>query len=311
MAFDVEEVGVPTFNGSRSSLAATRKIWLKTPGDLLAYLQEVLGVTETAGAGFIRTLPVAFPGIPWLFVDNVSVRGATEGVGGKPGICTDSNGLASDPNGWLITIKYKTVEFTFSGDNEDVPDLPDDTYLSISGTMGMDIVSTDNDGLEWEQANDDSSKELSVRTSVPKREPTSTWQMTWHNIADPPWTAISQYRGVVNDRPFFGAAAETVQFLGMDFRREFQINGTRAWQLDYRFEVKQIAENVGGSVEIRGWNHFLRDDPGASDPEYQRVVSKTDNSALYLKVDLSFLFKTEAVGLSEGLPVPEKVLGGS
>ena len=97
------------------------------------------------------------------------------------------------------------------------------------------------------------------------RMPVVEHHLTYHRVINPPWQAISEQVGSVNNAPFLGAAAEQVLFDGCDADREFTWLGDfqapqLGWRMSYVFREKRV-DFMGADKNVVGWNHFWREKP--------------------------------------------------
>ncbi len=127
------------------------------------------------------------------------------------------------------------------------------------------------------------------------RIPVIEHQVTWRRVPDPPWDAIRNCAGAVNNDSFLGAAAETLLFDGAKADCEFTglgdfLEPQFGWRLTYVFREKliKVVEGVGGP-QTYGWNHTYRDVPFPYS-EWDRLVDQ-NGSPLYATADFSALFE--------------------
>lgn len=80
--------------------------------------------------------------------------------------------------------------------------------------------------------------------------------LTWRYILSPPWKAIRDCLGKVNDKVLFGTPKECMLFLGA----ETEIEYVAGLALGYKMTYKMSEKNNGTVADPKGWNHFLRPD---------------------------------------------------
>ncbi len=290
--------GVREYRGIPTSVAVAIS-------ELQEYLIANLGTSFAAGNVIVRNPIKTFPGIPLLFLDNADVEEFGDDAIGEGGTTTDSFSVAIPKNGWRIKENYKSPDFDQGpqeglpeNNNQDLPPLPTDTFLTVSTSLGMEILATDKSGLEWALANAAGNKQLGVNTTIAEFVPTETLNLSWHRVRFPPWTNIRALRGKLNQATFLGHEAETVMFLGLDASREYQINAVRQWRLDYKFAIKEVKFEdpaFPGQFITAGWNHFLRPDADATSPDTWQIILRKAGVAnrIYLTDDLTGLFVPE------------------
>lgn len=305
MTFTVAELEPPKGSIKNGKWTMTRSIWLKKASELDDYVADLLGTSFAAGSGVVQGAAQTFPGKPWLILDDVGYEPhgdeASGGIDyfGNAIDDLDDFGVMQPRNGYKFTLSYSTPTFDqgtlADPGNQDLPPLPTDTFLTVKVDLGMDILATDKSGFEWDRPGSGGVATLGVRTEVAAFVPTETLTLTWHRVPFPPWTYIRQLRGMLNNDTFLGHQAQSVMYLGLSGQREFQVNGTRQWQIDYRFGIKEVpyTDPSDGLTYYAGWNEFRRKDPAANDPEWQQIISKQNGYPLYNTANLNLLFTSE------------------
>lgn len=276
--------GSPTFSVSKTAASATRQLRMDWP-DINTAIEDLFGLVFVAGTGVVRGDIHTFPGKPWLLLDSMDIVPFDKA---NPQTF-DANGMPTFKKA-LATLKYKTVPWDQDDDsNEDDPDTPEGTYLTHRISLGGDMLTLSESGLEWENNNDDGKKDVAADVAPGMLIPTREHQFTWHFVPSPPWDAMRDAYGKLNTNLQYGAAAETLMFLGADAERDVTIDGARAWTLDYRFQERAL--KAGGIVV--GWNHFFRPDPAAADNSWQKIKRK-DGLFVYETTDFDPLFQFAA-----------------
>jgi hypothetical protein len=126
------------------------------------------------------------------------------------------------------------------------------------------------------------------------RVPIVVHHLVWHRVTYPPWDAIRQCTGCVNDDDFLGATAETVLFDGAVAERDFVYledleNPQYSWRLTYVFREKaQKYPGGDGTDEIFGWNDAFNSVPNGA-AGFDRLVDAAGNP-MYATNDFSALF---------------------
>lgn len=305
MALTIAPLRPPRFQATQQRLVATRELRAAPSSvanafsELSTYFEENLGTTFAAGDVTVQNPIKTMPSFDQLFLEDINVEEFGDEAIGDSGVTLDSNGLEVPKNGWRLTETYRTPTFEQgqtltlpSQELDDMPDLPTDTFLTVRISLGMEMLAIDKAGLEWQLADNNGNKAIGVNTLPAVLVPTETINMTWHRVRYPPWTNIRALRGKLNEAVFFGHPVGTVMFLGLDGTREYQINGVRQWQLDYKFAVKEVKETANGVIIVAGWNEFYRPNPATNDPHWQTILKKSGVS-IYEFGDLTQLFVSE------------------
>ena len=187
-----------------------------------------------------------------------------------------------------VTVNY---ELLAACDRTDLPAVEEGTLLTYRQQPGDETMILPGHALTWAGA---------PGVPVPPEAvpaihvPIVEHQFTWHRVVRPPWEAIRQCVGTVNDAVFLGAAAGTVLFAGATSEREFiriddLANPALSWRMGYLFREKAV-KTGGGSVA--GWNHAYRSLP-ADDPGWDELVDAGGNGP-YPSSDFSPLFQFAA-----------------
>jgi hypothetical protein len=78
--------------------------------------------------------------------------------------------------------------------------------------------------------------------------PVTIHRLTWRRVTRPPWTAIRECQGMLNDSAFLGVPAGQLLFDGVKTTRELldlpDGNPQLVWRLDYRFREKPLLLNA-------------------------------------------------------------------
>jgi hypothetical protein len=125
--------------------------------------------------------------------------------------------------------------------------------------------------------------------TLSKTIPTTSHHLTWQQVVNPPWDAISALQGTVNAATFLGCPPGTVLFAGAEAKKLLR-SGLKAsapelaWELTYTFREKGIKQ--GG--QVYGWNYAYRGNP----PGW--VALTNGAQSLYDLADFAPLFQTAA-----------------
>jgi len=189
-----------------------------------------------------------------------------------------------------VTVSY---ELLVPSDREDLPAVEQGTILTYRQQPGGETMVLPGHALAWAGA---AEAPVPPEAVPPIHVPVVEHHFTWHRVVRPPWEAIRQCMGTVNEAAFMGAAAATVLFAGATAEREFirfdeLANPALAWWIGYLFREKAI-KTPGGSVV--GFNHAYRSLP-ADDPGWDELVDANGNRP-YPSSDFSQLFQFAATG---------------
>ena len=297
----------PVYRGNRDgdiTIVRQWKVpWANAENFVLAFL--------TGGA---FGLPVNFPGNAALLADDFTIEPFSGQVANEdpareqPFTPTNTYEFAK------VTIAYTPVANDRDFAVGDDPQLPDGTFGSYSSELGGEFITLPGRRLMWESgilAPDPEARrefELDPDTHPAIVIPKTDHLMTWNNISDPPWTAMSKLRGMVNraefrmpmTRKYF--AAETLMFFGGRERVEFKLGQTEVqrWQVEYHF-MERAAHAVSGESgavttqpgeslsSAAGWNHFWNPETNM----WERVVDIENFKPLYTLGDFTQLFSLE------------------
>jgi len=202
----------------------------------------------------------------------------------------------------VFTITYSSAENTYpdssdSSTNDPVP------FLSHSWSAGGEVVTMENTDMQW--SGGAKAKAHAAASNANFIVPTIEHSITWHRVKTPPFEAIRSALGKVNETTMdFDTGVniwpETLLFLGAELNRDILTDGTRAWQVVYKFSERRVdtgystanihvrdgvglwiignvfytpGYGVGPSFEenglpvstltIGGWNHFFRQKQGS------------------------------------------------
>mgnify|MGYP007059386626 CR=1 FL=1 len=250
------------FVGQRRFLIA----WADWP----AFLVEIYGGPQVVGASVAMGTPATFPGVPQAIATDVSFAPLDGDDPVKPGEITLTNGSAATYDNAVVRVTYR-IPFAGTGhpDRDDLPGVPEGTYLSYSGEVGAEYVSVP--GRSWEWTSDDERLEGDIHPGL--LLPTEDFTLTWHRVALAPWDAIRDAAGKLNSGTLLNYAAEQVLFVGARRRRRFQLQDVSLWTLDYQFRARRET-----------WNKFYRPGTGwaeIDDGSGNRPFATTSFDALF------------------------------
>jgi len=281
--------GSPKFAKTKDSVTAS-DLWLMSASDTGAFMETVL------------PSPIVVNGVPLqrLGLANRYIAGFAESVSVDPFYSEEPmlTGTSEASQLARVTISYKSPEPQDEDEEERDEDDPE-TFLTHRLTLGAEFMTVppaaleipeeeispgeldkDGDG-EITEAEREAAKKLK-REDMPITllMPQAEHQFTFKSMINPPWGAIYNAIGKVNETSFLGAAKECLLFLGVDAQREFTTNGQKPWTVDYRFSHR-LAEPAGNQIT---WNHFY--DPAAG---RWRIV-QMNGSKIYTPTSFSGIF---------------------
>jgi len=126
-------------------------------------------------------------------------------------------------------------------------------------------------------------------TLLIKHLPFTELKVTWSQVVNPPWEAITFLQGKLNDAAFLGCNAETLLFMEAEANKLYRPGSglddgpsSFVWAIQYLFRERTIKMN-GNTY---GWNHVYRPATGT----WQTVNNA--GSPLYDSGDFNTLFAT-------------------
>jgi hypothetical protein len=268
----VEQYGEEGFIARREFLIAWE--------DRDAFAAEVLGTASQYGGG----TAIAYPG-----------KSSVRAVGLRYEPLDPDNpdsqqlvDLAGGLNSYSRSFAKARVEYrTIGVDRRDLPDVPQGTFLTYRMRFSAEHQPMPSRGWSWEDSPavpppDD----LNLAMTIPITE----HHVTWHQVINPPWAAIRELQGKVNEGAFMGAAEGTVLLEGADADKRFHTgfdleNPEFFWRIHYVFRERAI-KHAGG---VYGWNHHFREKP----PGWAAIVQ--NGNRMYELADFAPLFQFAAL----------------
>src|SRR5262249_1400320 len=133
-----------------------------------------------------------------------------------------------------------------------------------------------------------------------RKQPTENFTLTWHRCLEPPWDAIRDARGTINQFQFLDHAPGTVLFTGCKTSRSFHFGDTALWTLPYHFEVMENNLMVGSPPVLvyAGWNEIYADKVPAGQPAnaYWQPIQDAGGNPPYFVADFGPLFGYAPIG---------------
>jgi len=276
-----ELAGSPVETFGPDGMTARRTL-LCAWADRRRLVEQLLG----DGYEFGGNLRAVYPGSPSV----VAMQARCEPIGDdvEATVLTElTEGLNAYTGFAKVTADY---EYLPVADRNDLPAVEAGTCLGYRQQHDYETLPLSGDSFTWE----DEPAQAVPEEAVPViRVPLVEHRLTWHRVVSPPWQAIRETIGTVNDGTFLGAAAGTVLLDGVDARREFLRVDDLAefevgWRLEYVFRERSIKTGDGTIV---GYNHAYRSLP-AGDPDWDRLIDGNGNLP-YATADFDALFRFE------------------
>lgn len=245
-----------------SGMTATRRFGVAW-SDRNAFVNELLGDNYEFG-GLSQS---QYPDRIAVRVVRVRVEPFTSDVEGQS--LTD---IQADLNTYtslaVVTVEYgiRTADMPRA---PSLPAVPEGTYVEYSLDFGVEQMDLPGLAFTW---TDQPAQPVDPQATPSIIVPLLQHRLTWHRVTNPPWTAIRDASGTVNNASFLGVAAESLLFAGAQSERVFTgVDGHDepqfAWRLVYTFQERTI--NYTGNTY--GWNHTYRSLPNTS-PGFDKLV---------------------------------------
>lgn len=329
MAYTSTEIQTPEieYDLRNNTASATRVLRIEPWTAVDEAITDLGGGAIANGNILLITQPSKFPGKEHLWLHKIKVKPFHDCMD-----TVDVDGLPTDPAGAELTLTYQTPQFESNdGNRPDLPDTPEETYLTVTRNMSLEFVSEESQGLYWQAGLDggkpfrlggDSGHELPVDANISSHIAIADIQITWHRVKNPPWNAIKALQGTVNNESFMGYSAQQVLFTGCSSQVQYQTDGSQLYQLTYQFNARVpkfkqydgitpiagTSDFLPAKIVEGGWNHFPRQGAtgGAVSPFWQKVYRRAGNNAssdpddfqededlLYVPTDFRQLFQPD------------------
>jgi len=276
-----ELAGSPVETYGPDGMKAQRRI-------LVAWENRHGMVAELLGDGyeFGGTQPAQYPDRPYVLAMCVKLHPWPK--------CPDEQGAFADVAAQInsysgkyaeIVVDYELLDAGTS--RSDLPEHEEETFLTYRMDFGGEYVELPSHSLVWTS---DATIPVPPEAVSTVRVPITEHHVTWHRVVNPPWQAIRDAAGTVNQAAFLGAAAETVLFDGATAEKQFigiddLMLPEFGWRITYVFREKAI--KYGGNVF--GWNHAYRSLPHDA-PGWDKLKDG-NNENRYQTSDFTTLFQ--------------------
>lgn len=284
MAVVFEELeGSPSFRVTAGGRFQGTRRFKVAWNDCADFVVELVGGYRMEEGSFVYTPPATFP----LASHATVVEAQVEPF---PPDNPDGSELASLTIGAnryeyaLVTAQYGMLFDATNKSRADLPDVPAGTYLTYSSDLGAEYESIPGRSFVWYDDGEPVPDDMYPGILVPTEEV----RLAWHRVPSPPWDAMRDLRGKVNDSAFLNHAPGTVLFQGARTSREFQLQDPGMFRLDYHFRVREVQSTASGSTKY-GWNFRYREQAIAG--EHWLEIADLDLNRPYAAGDFSALFE--------------------
>ncbi|MGE3316620.1 MAG: hypothetical protein AB7O26_16000 [Planctomycetaceae bacterium] len=287
-----ELTGSPSFEVQPDGAVAERR-GLIAWGELDEHVAEIFPPSETEGTAIGQGAGAPFPGRPYLRADSIRIQPFGDRIIGPD----DSQEFTSAPEyaQAVLTVRYATPKDAQSEDesNDEGDPAP---FLRHRWSVGGEFLSLPASGLEWAESSDVVPEDINAGIFVPTIE----HEIRMPRVTAPPFSAIRDRIGTVNSTAIsFSTGAidpETLLFLGAEMEREVMSDGSRAWNVSYRFSERRVypQDQDPEAVGSGGWNHCWLG--GNTDGGWFRLLRKNSSGSdqnLFRKTSFSELFQPE------------------
>lgn len=315
-------------------MAVTRKILANVRGNITPTtgtitIQEQIAWTDLAerlGEIFGPTLPTGIvaseldPALAIYRAQSVEFQSFTDKAVSTVNGASDEAGITAGGGFPVFEFAHLTIQYSANeqqspasqdeadqdGDGDPVP------FLTHSWGIGGDFVTMDNSKMYWSSG--DSAQATGIAAN--KIIPTIEHSINWKRVLNPPFDELRNCLGKVNEKKMTFATGtiypEGLLFNGAEMSRDIMSDGTRAWDVTYRFSERRvdaayketffggttvkIYDGEGPQKKFGGWNHFYNKDAGkmmrlhATSPAADKHLYHEDH-AVYKQYDLLKLFE--------------------
>jgi len=252
------------------------------------FVRTLIGTFRVLGLATHFVPPIEFPGLPSLIVSDVQVEPFDpDNPDGSAGVTLGAFTNSYPDGGARVTATYRTMFDEISPSRNDLPHVPDGTFLTYTADLGSERMAIP--GRAWRWAGT-SSERVADDINPGVLVPNGVFTLRWQRVPFPPWSQIRKMRGKLNSAAFLSAAPGTVMFLGARVSRRFQfIADGGFWNLDYTFAEKSTTLSDG--VTTVGWNYFYKE--SALSGEHWVAIESSDGKPPYQSGNFLQLFQFE------------------
>lgn len=295
----------PSEELSLSGVSCTRRFLVPWANRIL-FAKAILIQAGPFGLG-----PASYPhGLTATLADRVTVQPFGDRAPDAPNLDLINNTNYYDKA--LVTVTYKTSDRPSTNDpNQQQENLPEGTWATYEQNFSGEFLTIPSRGLLWGSDLEGSSP---VRTQVSEDAkatiliPLIDHVVTWNEVPYPPWKAIREASGNVNNATFrvpvngLQVSKECLLFEGCQSKTEFKfglknLSMTQTWSLTYTFKQRELLAlggdvlTVDGDAGPVGWNHAYRDEIGKWD--VPKTTNEDGEDRIYSSYDFKKLFQFE------------------
>lgn len=287
-----ELTGSPSFDVQPDGAAAERR-GLVAWSDLDEFVAEIFPPSVAEGSSIGQVAGAPFPGRPFLRAESIRIQPFGDRITGPDALQEFTT--SPEYTQAVLTIRYATPKSAQSEEESDEEGDPV-PFLRHRWSVGGEFLSLPASGLEWAGMSDVVPEDINAGIFVPTIE----HEVRMPRVTFPPFAAIRDRVGTVNASAItFSTGAidpETLLFLGAEMEREVMSDGTRAWNIAYRFTERRVypQDQDVSAVGFGGWNHCWLG--GAADGGWFRLQRKNSSGSdhdLFRKTNFDSLFQPE------------------
>jgi hypothetical protein len=285
MAVSFEELeGSPTINLSPQGMTALR-LFRVAWDDWPALVQDLIGYYDRVGSTATFTAPLEFPGVENLVVSEIAVEPFDPGNPEGTSVASLTQGTNGYPAaGARVAATYRTLFDSATTARSDMPPVPAGTYLTYDAELSAEFQAVPGRTWHWAASGN---PPLAPDQSPALLVPSGAFHLTWLRVPLPPWQAMRDLRGRVNDASFMGAPAGTVIYLGATVERQFPFSPSGGfWRVTYSFAERAIPLAGGATA---GWNYQYKESPVSG--QHWIAIADDSGNAPYPAVDFAQLFQ--------------------
>jgi hypothetical protein len=265
-----------------SAVRVFRVAWADWP----AFARSLIGHYQLIGGALHYVPALPFPGLLNLIADELAIEPFDPRNPSGDVSQTLDGATNAYSGGARVTATYRTLRDRDNRSRDDLPSVPEGTFLRFRSEVAAEYYSTPGRVWSWDIAG---APKVSEDVMPGILLPSGGYELIWQRVAYPPWDAMRALRGKLNQSTFLGSPAGTVLFTGARATREFQfLEDGGLWRIEYQFLEQTKELNSGTKV---GWNYFYREQASAGE-HWLRIKDATGDPP-YLSGDFSALFVFE------------------
>jgi hypothetical protein len=293
-------------------IEATRKFWVQYASlsqqttTWKAFSKALMGYHKFVGGAGNGTVSHEVPAIPLpdfpncfcteVFIDPLQ----PDSPGGQASSDMVKSAVNSYTNGMVLTARYETMvhkgqdlhrKFDIDvWDNASATiGASTGTFLWLEADFGGEIYVAESGTFRWVDEPATTITDTPVGITVPSAQ----FVIDWWPVIHPPWTAIRENQGCVNDAAFLGYPAGCVLYQGCQPILEPRLydEGSLYWRLKHRFAAQAKAQVNGALV---GWNYLYKKESIGAGTDHWLEIENTDDAQPFLEGTFNDLFRYES-----------------